>query len=347
EPVAEPTAEPVAEPTAEPVAEPTAEPVAEPTAEPVAEPVIETTVESLKGTIVSESLPNDQIQSDLTTESSEELVKSSSELHFEAKGEPVSTEDLNQISAEIAKVPRMPYSDVPVIPSEEVITEIKKKPVQEEVSLEDSVLISAAESMTKTISNDSDSFSASDLPSSSESPPVTEEDLESPIIAKIDSPEIPSPPKIPLISPHTKQELKSLLTPILQLKAPSIPNDIEKEIESKEQVSDESFSLQELTSLKKPSSSTPISATELLDETKMTENEFGTFHESVMLNKEDELLTTTEKEAKIIEAMEEVAALLPPGPAKEFIEEMMIKRTAHTNTNNPKIPQINTGNNNN
>ena len=44
-----------------------------------------------------------------------------------------------------------------------------------------------------------------------------------------------------------------------------------------------------------------------------------------MLNKADELLSTDEKEAKIIAAMEEVAALMPPGPAKKFVEEMMLK----------------------
>jgi hypothetical protein len=59
------------------------------------------------------------------------------------------------------------------------------------------------------------------------------------------------------------------------------------------------------------------------------------------LGKEDEQLTPEEKEAKIVSAMEEVAALMPPGPAKKFVEEMMLKRAEKSDLDKPRMPRLN------
>jgi hypothetical protein len=61
----------------------------------------------------------------------------------------------------------------------------------------------------------------------------------------------------------------------------------------------------------------------------------------VTLGKDDDQLTPEEKEARIVSAMEEVAALMPPGPAKKFVEEMMLKRAEQSDLDKPRIPKLN------
>ena len=81
-----------------------------------------------------------------------------------------------------------------------------------------------------------------------------------------------------------------------------------------------------------------ISAEELLDEAHRLETEDIMSEITPLLEKESVTLNLDEKEARIISAMEEVAALMPPGPAKKFVEDMMLKRAADVH---PRIPQKN------
>ena len=227
-----------------------------------------------------------------------------------------------------------------VIPSADVIKEVIQplitKPEEEETPQEESItepseetkneiLEEEIEATDSQLNSDDSLVDAEKLINNSS---ITEElsdilpDLEK------ESPAIPTPPQIPIIQQPSSQDLQSLLTPIQQPKIPlatpindAIP--ISEKLEVPEPQSSES----------------QISVADLLDEPTAISSEIKTAPEPVTLGKTDAELSANEKEAKILAAMEEVAALMPPGPAKKFVEEMMLKRTDQDTLNSPRMPK--------
>ncbi|NVM55983.1 MAG: hypothetical protein HWN66_19960 [Candidatus Helarchaeota archaeon] len=272
----------------------------------------------------------------------------------EIEAEPVSDEDFEELTGEMQKVTQISAPDVPVVLSEEVITEVTRKPArEEELSLEESVIEASAESTSQSLAQEEiktaeTSFSSDETTEDTQVEVPTSffpEDIFEDFGASEDTAvSLLTPPEIPKITQPSKKELESLLTPILKPKISSV-EDSEPEPGVLEDIPIEPEIPEESTTTEDSLSSTQVSASELLDETrlieetKQMESSVEVQQEPVMLNKADQLLSSDEKEAKIVAAMEEVAALMPPGPAKKFVEEMMLKRTANNTLNQPRIPQ--------
>ncbi|MFX1294612.1 MAG: hypothetical protein ACFFD2_07140 [Promethearchaeota archaeon] len=118
---------------------------------------------------------------------------------------------------------------------------------------------------------------------------------------------------------------------------PEVKKVIEKEAHPQDNDLEEIKSTQELeptqeldlliSDLKKPALKSDYSPEISMDKL-LEENKTPNF--KLPIKKDTEIVSTDEKEEKIIAAMEEVAALMPPGPAKKFVEDMMLKRTAQT-----------------
>jgi len=159
------------------------------------------------------------------------------------------------------------------------------------------------------------------------------------------------PPIISKFPEPTKEQLKTLLTPIKQPKISSIekfetevptsnkeapiPSKIEAKELLKESVRPPPLSPPPKPGISKPIASQPPSPVAPSAPTPEIVNV------PVTLGKDDEQLTSEEKEARIVSAMEEVAALMPPGPAKKFVEEMMLKRAEKSDLDKPRMPKLN------
>jgi hypothetical protein len=296
-----------------PVAEPIAEPIAEPVEEPIVEPFIK---------MIPEEIP--------------ELPSPSAGIHAVklaiAKAEPVTDEAFAEIAAEMEKVPRVADSNVPVVPSEEIITELKpiiEEPIEEELVPEENLESTETELSEKEILEQA-RLALTKTETTSEG---TEDE------AVTDSPIEPvlSAPAIPKVPEPSQEELESLLTPIEQPKI-SLTDEVETEDIPPESSPTESQPSEEEIS---PSLPDPpqISAQELLDDVLPKSTSIEDAERLISMEKVETYAGDNEKETKIIAAMEEVAALMPPGPAKKFVEEMMLKRAAQTGNESPRLPQ--------
>ena len=324
-----------------------------PTAEPVTEPITE---------------PISEIEAD-------------KEISTKTSGETVSNEVFNELESEMQKVHPISDTEIPIVSSEEVIKELHKESSEESVQTqidqpvspsEESDLQFSAEILAETLKTE-DLEVASPVVEEPTSPvveeptsPVVEEPIslvaeenESSIqeIKTIDSAEkyeeqknseikevahkdLITPIPVPKVPHPTKEELKSLLTPIKQPKISLSEPSNNKSIPEIPEIPSIKTSKKE-SEIKMASASSQISAVDLLNESQTTDYNIPPSDFTFSIGKEDTHLSEDEKEAKIIAAMEEVATLMPPGPAKRFIEEMMLKRATAANKQRPRLPNKN------
>ncbi|MHA1276920.1 MAG: hypothetical protein ACTSQ8_07005 [Candidatus Helarchaeota archaeon] len=332
-----------------------------PIAKPIAEPIVETNTESTLEPAVTEQnniVPHEDI--------------------------PVSPQTFSDLAEELDKVTSISEPAIPVIPSEQVITELRPSiepsmpneepassepdlqvPIEESEAIlgeespaspESSTIEGEASELTPAISEESETIEKLEqeiaelipIPSKQENPDSLSASENSDLKGSV----ISAPPK-PKISQDNKVEIKSLLTPIHQPKLP-LPNETEPVESPSEFPSSETSPSEELPEpassdlptkeLLKPATYTvsePISAEILLDEAHRLETEEMLGEVTHLLGDDSKTLNFDEKEARIISAMEEVANLMPPGPAKKFVEDMMLKRAAEIH---PRVPQKNENN---
>lgn len=306
-----------ATPVAEPIAKPLAEPFAEPIAEAVEEPIVEPFIKIIPETISEVPAPA--------------AVTDGVKLTI-AKAEPVADEAFEVLAAELEKVPRVAEPDIPVVPSEEVITEIKpviEEPIEEEQVPEENLESIGTELSEKEILEEARlALTKTETTSEgTEDEEVTDSTIE-PVL---------SAPAIPKVPEPSQGELESLLTPIQQPKITLMNEPETEEVPLKPSPMESEPSEEEVPpSLPEPPQ---IAAEELLDESIAQQTSIEDAERIISMERVDTYSGDNEKETKIIAAMEEVAALMPPGPAKKFVEEMMLKRAVQTGNESPRLPQ--------
>jgi hypothetical protein len=368
EPVNVPAAEVITEVKAEPVKVPAEEVPVKPDIEPAKisakEPLSEfeepITVDMVKkvdlSKLVSEPLPDFEIKKE---EKLEPLIPS--------KPIPVDNDVFDALTSEIQKIsPIQPtegtkIESAPIAPPKPEEVKVLEKPLEDLFSEPQKVPIIEAE--TQTISIDSlDIKQVLDLLNQAQEAPKAIKPEEELIELKAEKEPMLPPPAIPKIPEPSKQQLEALLTPIKQPKISII-----KKLDTQSSAPPEII-LPSSTPQKKPepaeiSGSSQIEAKELLEESRIllatppspssstpqpvvpapmaAPSTIETPAMPVSLGREDEQLTAEQKEARIISAMEEVAALMPPGPAKKFVEEMMLKRAENSDMDKPRMPKMN------
>ena len=290
---------------------------------------------------------------------------------------PVDNDVFDELTSEIQKISPIPASEGPKIDSEPIAPEIKPISMPEEVKITERPLNELfsepqksplIEEETQSLSIDSlDIKKVLDLLNQAQEAPKAIKPEEELIELSAEKEPMMPPPTFPKIPGPSREQLEALLTPIKQPKISII-----EKLDTQPSAQTEKFSLPLAPQKKSEPAEIPgpsrIQAEELLEESrrlldippaplpsapmpsppapaKAANQAAPPIIEipamPVSLGKEDEQLTSEQKEARIISAMEEVAALMPPGPAKKFVEEMMLKRAEKSDMDKPRIPKLN------
>ncbi|HUX99324.1 MAG TPA: hypothetical protein VMV49_07185 [Candidatus Deferrimicrobium sp.] len=376
-PLAEPIAVPIVEPVTEQMINPIATPIIQHSFSPEEKLPAEKLSESAKPTVQEQEEEFLAASKGALIEASKTEPPIELENQIGSPEDFELDETFKELETEIGKVSHLEVEAIPVIPAEDVIKEvfqplIKKSVKEEEISLEDSVSKSSIESISEKAEEKQDEPIVTEVTSDevpedliadilTEAPEVTSDEVpedlitedkdESSLNTNVEEHQIPekiaisfpTPPEIPKIPKPSTRDFNSLLTPPKPPKIPSFEltehEFLESEIERPEIILPKPEEPKVRDEQEIPSLDSHIFAVDLLDELKSEETPVQPPLEPIGLGKDDEFLSSDEKEAKILAAMEEVATLMPPGPAKKFVEEMMLKRTSKSDSNNPRIPQ--------
>jgi len=369
-----PAAEVITESEVESVEMPAAEEIAESEVEsvevPAAEEIIESEVESVEvpaaeeiteSEVKSVEMPAEEEIAELEFESMKlpEIERGSKliqemEQPLESQSIPVPNELFDELTMEIKKITPIQNLKSPEIDNTQFATEIEPQIIAEEEIPEEKILVTPLElpegpeiipKIETKPTNSMDIKGILDLLNNFPQASGSTNKLagQSELDTKIQP--IISPPMVPKIPEPSKEQLEALLTPIKQPKI-----SIMEKFEDEAAISNEDVPSPSQTEAKKLLEEV-VQPTSISPPPKPIAPEFsspgppspviGPISFPVTLGKEDESLTPEEKEARIISAMEEVAALMPPGPAQKFIEEMMLKRAEKSDLDKPRIPKLN------